>query len=208
MTALAIRALLLALFVAPAVVRTADASAERCGTKTLYGKKLPLYTMGSGVQCADVERITRGACTLDPDETWGCFSLRPKDPILVWFKTDEMFAESLSGWIEARRPACSRSKVSAAAWKRASNTRSEAFPTRLQVLSDDLIRCGQLRGKRYARITDLLGKPEEVDRLKGVRTAYWQVGPERDSFFQLDSEYLTVRFDRNGRFRAASFTQG
>jgi hypothetical protein len=207
MTGLAIRALL-ALSVALAVVATAEASEERCGTKRLYGKKLPLHTMGNGVACADVARITRGKCTLDPEETWGCFSFRAKNPVLVWFRTDEMFAESWSGWIEARRPACSRSKVSAAAWKRASNSRSDAFPSELQVLSDDLIRCKQLRGKRYARVADLLGRPEEVDRLKGARTAYWQVGLERDSFFQLDSEYLTVRFDRNGRFRSARFTQG
>jgi hypothetical protein len=116
-----------------------------------------------------------------------------------------MFADSWSGWIEARRPRCSQSTVSASDWRHAS---VDAFPTELQVLSDDLIRCKQLRGKRYAQVTQLLGKPEDVDRVKGERTAYWPVGDERDSFFQVDSEYLTVRFDRNGRFRSARFTQG
>jgi hypothetical protein len=208
MTALAIRAPLLALFVALALVGPADASEERCGTTTLYGTKLPLHTMGTGVQCADVDRITSGSCTFDPKETWGCFSFRSKNPVLVWFKTEEMFAESWSGWIEARRPACSQSTVSAADWRRGLNDTSDAFPTRLQVLSDDLIRCKQLRGKRYGRVRDLLGKPEEVDRGTRGRTAHWQVGPERGSFFQIDSEYLTVRFDRSGRFRSARFVQG
>jgi hypothetical protein len=82
--------------------------------------------------------------------------------------------------------------------------RSEAFPTESQVLSDDLIRGKQLRGKRYAQVTRLLGKPEETDRATGGR----EVGSERDSFAQVDSEYLTIRFDRHGRFRAASFSQG
>src|SRR3954451_541879 len=190
------------------LVPAADAAGQRCGTKKLYGKTLPFYAMGEGVECADVERVTGGACTLDPDRTWGCFSFRATDPVLVWFKTKEMFADTWSGWIEARGPPCSRSKVSRTAWRRASRDDSDAFPSELQVLADDLIRCKQLRGKRYAQVTRLLGKPEELDRVRGARTADWQVGEERDSFFQVDSEYLTIRFDRRGRFRSATFSQG
>jgi hypothetical protein len=203
-TLLPLSALLLAL----AVVPTADASGRRCGTKTLYGKALPLYAMGHGVRCADVERITGGACRLDPHKSWGCFSFRSTRPVLVWFTTKEMFADSWSRWIEARRPPCSQSRVSATGWRRARTDRRDTFPTEMQVLSDDLIRCRQLRGKRYAQVAQLLGKPDQTDRVKGARRAYWQVGPERDSFFQVDSESLTVRFDRHGRFRSATFTQG
>jgi len=155
-----------------------------------------------------VERITRGKCTLDPAKTWGCFSFRARHPVLVWFRSAEMFDDSWSGWIEARRPACSRSRVSGSDWKRASDAHRSAFPSELQVLADDLIRCKQLRGKRYVGITNLLGEPDEIDRLNGERTAYWEVGLERDSFFQIDSEYLVVRFDRHRRFRSAGFEQG
>jgi hypothetical protein len=71
-------------------------------------------------------------------------------------------------------------------------------------LADDLIRCGQLEGMTRRQVRRLLGSPDERDR----RSFSWEVGPERDSFFRIDSEYFEVSFDREGRFRRASFYQG
>jgi hypothetical protein len=190
--------LVLALFVFVLVAAPAQA-AERCGTTTLYGKTLALYA--TGIPCSDVPQITAGACELDPEQTWGCFSGQGRSPVLVWFKTKEMFKDRWSVRIEARRPPCSQSVVTAAAWRGATGG---TFPSEQQVLADDLIRCKQLRGLTKAQVRWLLGKPPETDPYAW----YWQVGPERDSFIQVDSEYFTVEFDHRGRFRKASFSQG
>jgi hypothetical protein len=76
------------------------------------------------------------------------------------------------------------------------------------VLADDLIRCGQLRGKTYKVLTALLGRPDEQSKQNGARSADRQIGLERDSFFQVDSEYLSLRFGRDGVLRSAHMTQG
>jgi hypothetical protein len=102
--------------------------------------------------------------------------------------------------IEARRPPCSASRVTARAWRR----RGGGFPTRQQVLADDLLRCHQLQGMTTHQVTRLLGRPDERD----PHALAWDVGPERDSVVRIDDEYFEVRFDRHGRFRAAGFYQG
>jgi hypothetical protein len=199
---------LLALAIALVAASPAAAAEAPCGTRALYGQTLTLYAMGTGVTCADVARITAGDCELNPQRTWGCFSFQGKDPALIWFRTREMFDDDWSGWIEARRPPCSAVHVTAEEWKRAVHDSSPAFPSEMQILGDDLLRCKLLRGMRYAQVIRLLGRPQESDRVRGKRTIYWEAGRERDSFFQLDSEYLTIRFDSKGRFYAASFEQG
>jgi hypothetical protein len=103
--------------------------------------------------------------------------------------------------IVARRPPCSASRVTAREWRRRPYG---GFPTRQQVLADDLIRCHQLEGMNERQVTRLLGHPDEPGR----HVLAWDVGPERDSVFRIDDEYFEVRFDRRGRFRRASFYQG
>ncbi len=194
------RVVLLAVAIAFAMEAPAAAEGERCGTKALHGERLKLHTMGKGVKCSAVKRITRGRCKVRTNAAWSCFSFRAGAPLLVWFPTEEMFDDDWSRWIEARRPPCSHSKVTARAWRRAGFA---GFPTRRQVLADDLVRCRQLRGMRRSAVLDLLGKPDETD----PHEAYWEVGEERDSLFQVDAESLTVRFDSGGRVQRASFTQ-
>ncbi|HEV7750943.1 MAG TPA: hypothetical protein VGO71_05350 [Baekduia sp.] len=186
----------------------AAAAAPRvaCGTKVLYGKSLPLSVVGRGISCAEVRNIVSGTCR--DGKTWSCFSFRAPDPLLVWFKSDERFAEHWSTTIEARRYPCTQAHVSAKAWARARRSPSSAFPSQQQVLADDLIRCGQLRGKTYKMLTALLGRPDEQSKQNGARSAGWQIGLERDSLFQVDSEYLSLRFGRDGVLQSADMTQG
>jgi hypothetical protein len=195
---------------AAAIAKTTSSSARpsrvECGTKMLYGKSLTLSVVGRGISCAEVRKIVRGTCR--DGKTWSCFSFRAPDPLLVWFKSDERFAEHWSTTIEARRYPCAQAHVSAKAWADARRSSSSAFPSQQQVLADDLIRCGQLRGKTYKVLTALLGRPDEQSKQNDARSADWQIGLERDSFFQVDSEYLSLRFGRDGVLRSARVTQG
>jgi hypothetical protein len=169
-----------------------------CATKRLYGQPLGVFLVDGDITCAAVRRIIRGVCR--DGRTWSCTSFRAPDPVLVWYRTRERFERFLSMSIEARRPPCSASRVTARAWRRPGG----GFPTRRQVLADDLLRCHQLQGMTMHQVTRLLGRPDERD----PDTLAWDVGPERDSVIRIDDEYLEVRFDRQGRFRAASFYQG
>ena len=175
---------------------------QTCGTKSLYGKELTIRVHGKGVTCEQVAEITAGECDVD-GSPWFCFSSWAPGPALFWAKEKERFEEEPSVWIEAVRRPCSESKVTAAAWKRARAQTGDAFPREEQLLADDLVRCKQLKGKRYASIRKLLGKPDE----KSTRALAYELGDERDSFFQLDSESLSLQFDRRGVLRSAELTQ-
>jgi hypothetical protein len=191
--------------VAAGQAAAAPASIE-CGTKVLYGTTLPLRVVGGGLSCVEAQMIVRGSCR--EGKTWSCFSFRPPGPVLVWFKSRERFAKRWTTTIEAGRVPCAQATVSAAAWAETGRSSGSGFPSRRQVLADDLVRCGQLRGKTYKVVRALLGRPSEQSRQGGTRSADWQIGLERDSFFQLDSEYLSLRFGRDDVLRSATMTQG
>jgi hypothetical protein len=186
--------------------QTAAGKDIRCGTKTLYGKTLPIFVVGKPIPCSEVQSIIRGRCR--DGKTWSCFSFRAPDPLLVWFPERERFNEKWSTAFEARRDPCRGSRVTAAAWADATRSRSDEFPTRMQVLADDLIRCKQLRGTTYPQVQAVLGRPAETEITKGKRHADWPVGLERDSFFQIDSEYLSISFRTDGVMDSITFQQG
>jgi hypothetical protein len=50
----------------------------------------------------------------------------------------------------------------------------------------------------------LLGAPDTRAR----RYLDWSLGAERDSMFQVDSEFLTIAFDRKGIVRSVTIEQG
>ena len=153
-----------------------------CGTKTLYGRTLTIRVVGKRIPCSKVRTIIRGSCRAK--KTWSCFSLRSPDPLLIWFKERERFKEKWTTTIEARRPPCTT--VTAEEGK----LPVHGFPSRRQVLADDLIRCHQLRAMTRADVLALLGEPDD----QGADEADWLIGDERDSFFQVDSEFLAISF--------------
>jgi len=53
----------------------------------------------------------------------------------------------------------------------------------------------------------LLGKPSEHGGGRGHPYRDYSIGPERDSFFQIDSEVLSIQFTSKGIFRRASIYQ-
>jgi hypothetical protein len=173
----------------------------RCGTKQLYGKRLTLYAMN--VSCAEVEQITAGECDVD-GEPWYCSSAHTPGPALYWRQATERYASEPTAWIEARRPPCSRSKVTRPAWDRARTQANSPFPTELQMLADDLVRCKQLRGKSRAAVLKVL-RGGGLGGANGKRSLSWGIGPERTLSLPdpRDGEYFGVVFDHKGKVRSA-----
>jgi hypothetical protein len=161
-----------------------------CGTKQLFGKSLELRVVGERIPCSRVRKIVAGRCR--ETRHWSCFSFRTPDPLLVWFKDRERFARRWTTAIEAQRYPCEQANVTAEGWARARASQSRVFPTRMQVYVDDIIRCEILKGQTYEGVVALLGKPGSDDLYRGERQLTWEIGPERDSFFQVDSDFLEV----------------
>lgn len=124
--------------------------------------------------------------------------------MLVWFPTDERFERHWSTTIRALRYPCSEAGFTRADWRR----KRGGFPTRQQVLADDLVRCrALLKKKSLSQVHHLLGSGLRTSNDERTYLDY-QIGLERDSFFQVDSEYLSIEFSRRHVFRSASIYQG
>jgi hypothetical protein len=203
MRAVALSAFLLALVVAvPGAAQAPGGTPYTCGTKRLYGHKLLIRVRGERLPCSKVREIIRGRCR--ESKTWSCFSFWPPSPALVWFREKDRFKETWSIAIEGVRYPCSEARVTSAAWRSGGGW---AFPTRRQVMADDVVRCKLLRGKTYKQVVRLLGHGDHEERFHGKRYLDYYVGAERDSFFQIDSESLSIVIGRNGILRSAALQQ-
>ena len=168
----------------------AGADARDCGTKRSTARR-SRCTSAARASRARTSSASRAATKCDVDgKPWFCFAPQT-GPALVWGKDKERFSDKHSAWIEARRYPCSQATVTAADWTRARASTSDQFPAEQQLLADDLIRCKLLKGKRYAAVRALLGKPDEHTGRKETRLP---LGIERDSMFQIDGESLSVTF--------------
>jgi len=92
-------------------------------------------------------------------------------------------------------------KFDSEAWK-ASLARDDDDnnPIRLQMV-DSLLEQHHLQGMSREQIVALLGKPPETQYFKDSDFVYW-LGPERGAF-SIDSEWLTIRFDKTNHVREA-----
>jgi hypothetical protein len=205
MRAAALIALGLALVVAvPGAAQAPDGTPFTCGTKRLYGHKLLIRVRGERLPCSKIREVIRGRCR--ESRTWSCFSFWPPAPVLVWFREKDRFKETWSIAIEGVRYPCSEARISPRSWRAARKERDSAFPNRQQVMADDVIRCHVLRGKTYEGVVRLLGHGSE-SRQQGRRYLDYELGAERDSFFQVDTESLSVLIGRDGIFRSAELVQ-
>jgi hypothetical protein len=133
--------------------------------------------------------------------------MRTPGPLLVWFRERERFGD-WSTWVEARRYPCAQANVTAAGWAEALASRHRVFPTRRQVYADDIIRCRLLIGKTYDEVIALLGQPPYEENSKTEHSLHWELGPERDSFFQIDSDHMIVEFGPAERVKRVDQYQG
>lgn len=204
MRAAGLIALALAVLVAalPAGAQAPGGTPYTCGTKRLYGHKLLIRVRGERLPCSEIRTIIRGRCRAG--RTWSCFSFWPPSPVLVWFREKDRFRERWSIAIEGVRYPCSEARVTARAWRARGGW---SFPTRQQVLADDLIRCGLLEGLSYRQVVRLLGPDHRESRRHGNRYLEYGLGLERDSFFQVDAESLSVKIGRDGNVRSAELVQ-
>ena len=175
-----------------------------CGTMELYGHELALHVVGKRIQCSQVRAIVRRGCHRRDGKVWACHSFQPPDPVVVWFPARERFTYDYSTAIEARRYPCKDAHVTPRAWAAASHQRGDAFPSRLKVLADDIVRCKLLAGKTYHQVQALVGRGN-AHREHHRHYIEIAVGERRDSFISIDPEYFTLRFDRDDVFRSASF---
>lgn len=100
---------------------------------------------------------------------------------------------AISLWIAFEHGYLPRSSFNSEEWKRAEN--AEGYPRLAMV--DSLIQSGQLDDKAEDEVLTLLGPPTDTKYFSDWDAVYW-LGPER-GFLCLDSEWLVLRFDAEGR---------
>jgi hypothetical protein len=89
-----------------------------------------------------------------------------------------------------------------ATWK-ASAADSSPQPVRLRT-ADSLLAQHPLTGLLRAEVTDLLGEPDTTDKFNDYDLVYY-LGPEQ-GFMGVDSEWLVIKLDSNGRVTEAART--
>jgi len=163
---------------------------KTCGSRAIFGRSFSISVVGKPLGCAMAKRISSSACRLRLHRKWSCFSFRESKPFLVWFLTRELFRKRLSTAIVFNRYPCADARVTPALF----DLPLEGFPTRRQMLADDLIRCQMLAGGDMAGVEALTGPPDERSFEAGRTSFVYALGPERDSIVQIDEELLLVEF--------------
>jgi hypothetical protein len=176
----------------------AQASFRVCGEIERFHHTLELRQRGDVLPCGRAHRIARGPC--EQFERWSCFSFRAPGPLLVWFREKEQFSGPKT-LIFARRYPCDEASVTAEEWARSRASQSERFPSLTQVLADDMMRCDQLTGMTAGEVITLLGEPDTESSAEGRTYLDYVIGLQRDSFFQIDSENLSVVVGPDGLVR-------
>jgi hypothetical protein len=163
---------------------------SKCGSKRVFGQPFTIRVRGGWVGCRKARQLVDRRCVLDPRKTWACEAYRAEGPFVSWILTSELFKPRARTEVYLERYPCSRAHVTAHLFA----IQSRAFPSRRQMLADDVVRCDLVANLKPDAVTALLGPPEER-YVRGQRTefVYW-LGPERGSLVQIDPEGLAVEF--------------
>lgn len=176
---------------APAPGAAASSQAQKaCGTKKVFGQTFSVWVMGKPLNCATARQISSAPCGIKLHHKWSCFSFPVNKPFLTWFPTKELYKRHWSTTIAFRRYPCADAHVS----RQLFEPLGKDFPTRRQMLADDLIRCHLLDGKNVAEVEEEIGTPEETEMSQGKISFVYALGRERDSYIQIDNESLLVEF--------------
>jgi hypothetical protein len=163
---------------------------KACGTKKVFGQTISVWVMGKPLGCRTARQISSAPCGIKLHHKWSCFSFPVNKPFLAWFPTKELYKRHWSTTIAFRRYPCTDTHVSPQLFE----PLEKGFPTRRQMLADDLIRCHLLKGKSPAEVEAEIGAPEEIETNQGKTSFIYGLGRERDSFIQIDNESLLVEF--------------
>jgi hypothetical protein len=163
---------------------------KACGAKKVFGQTFSVWVMGKPLSCATARQISSAPCGIKLHHKWSCFSFPVNKPFLAWFPTKELYKRHWSTTIAFRRYPCADAHVS----RQLFEPLGKGFPTRRQMLADDLIRCHLLDGKNVAEVEEEIGTPEETEMSQGKTSFVYALGRERDSYIQIDNESLLVEF--------------
>lgn len=174
---------------------------RRCGTKALFGHQFPIEAQGIG--CTQARRlIAQERCPIRVKKQWSCTSFREDEPFLAWFPTEDLFRRILYPTALLRRYPCSQAKVTPSLFSVA----TKRFPTRRQLLADDVLRCELLApGDSLIEAEGVLGPPDESENDGEILSAIYGLGLER-SVFQIDSEILLIE-SKHGQITSLSIEQ-
>jgi hypothetical protein len=162
-----------------------------CGTKRVFHRPFAVHILGKPITCKRARSILSQGCGPRPDREWSCLSIRESGPFLVWFPSEEVFRGPWSTAIVFDRYPCSKARITPHLF---SPSQSDEFPTRRQMLADDLLRCHLLKGVSPQGLQHKIGLPDErLSNGRRLTLVYW-LGPERDSYVQIDPEGLRVDF--------------
>jgi hypothetical protein len=169
---------------------TSSKGQKACGTKQVFGQTFSVWIMGKPLGCATARQISSAPCGIKLHHKWSCFSFPVNKPFLAWFPTKELYKRHWSTTIAFRRYPCTDAHMSPQLF----GPLGKGFPTRRQMLADDLIRCHLLKGKNPAEVEAEIGAPEEIETNQGRTSFVYALGRERDSYIQIDNESLLVEF--------------
>ena len=181
-------------------VASAAEKKTTCGTTRMFSHTFEVRVGGKPVGCDEALEVIDAPCKIRQKQEWSCFSFQKSYPFIVWFPTKELFEPDWSSVIIYKRYPCSEAVVTRKLFSRG----PQGFPSRRQLLADDLIRCDLLEGKTYTEVKRMLGPSSEKSR----RYLSYDLGLERDSIFQIDDEFLSIGFKKNGAFAGADIFQG
>ena len=175
-----------------------------CGSQQVFQRNFQMVVRGKPIPCSQARRISSGKCRIRFKHRWSCFSFPAPDPFLVWFRSRQMFDKRWTTAVTFERYPCADAEVTSELFSK----EPRGFPTFRQLLADDLIRCDLLINADKAAVKAMLGKPSSREKYRS--SEYWDyvTGPERDSIFQIDPEYLAVRFGKSDLVKTAFLFQG
>jgi hypothetical protein len=176
-----------------------------CGTREIFGQTFSVWVLGNPLSCAKARHISSVSCGVKIHRKWSCLSFRENKPFLAWLPTKELFKRHWSTTIVFRRYPCTDARVTPQLFGLPGNAR--VFPTRRQMLADDLIRCHMLRDEDLIQVEETVGPPDERSTSGGRISFEYGLGPERDSIVQVDNEILLVEFAQE-RVASVSIYQG
>lgn len=176
---------------------------RRCGTRELFRHRFQVEAQG--IDCGEARRVLTRPCVIRLQRRWSCFSYRESEPFVVWFPTEDLFERIQYPAVLLRRYPCSQAEVTPSLF----SVPTTGFPTRRQLLADDVIRCELLRsGDSSVEVEETLGPPDEKEPEASGRVSFvYGLGPERDSVVQVDSELLLIELKRDRVF-SISIVQG
>ena len=175
---------------------------RRCGSTTLFQHRFAVEAQGIG--CTKARAVVSAPCAVDLDRQWSCASYREEAPFVAWFPSEDLFKRTRYPAVLLRRYPCSQAKVTPALFA----LFTKGFPTRRQLLADDVLRCGLLQpGDSAAAVREVLGAPEGEETEAGRFYFVYGLGLERDSIIQIDPELLEIELKRD-RVTAIAMVQG